>query len=248
MKKIQVFLFLLCFLIPAQIFPQRKANKTVYQTTPIISLLKGVKNGEVSLASIKKHGNFGVGAGNNIDGEIVIYNDTVYQVKIDGKPIVLKDSYKVPFATVTFFHPDTSLEIKNTMDYKQLVKFLDKIIPTKNTIYAIKISGRFQSMKTRSIPLQIKPYKDLNDVIKKQVEFNYNSINGTLVGFRFPSYIGGINVAGYHFHFISDDKSAGGHCLGFIAKNVKVEIEYISNMEMRVPYTQAFYKADLGGK
>lgn len=42
----------------------------------------------------------------------------------------------------------------------------------------------------------------------------HTDISGSLVGFKFPAYADGINVAGYHFHFVSDDRSVGGHVLG----------------------------------
>ena len=34
-----------------------------------------------------------------------------------------------------------------------------------------------------------------------------------MLGFRFPAYAEGIEVAGYHLHFISDDRARGGHVL-----------------------------------
>ena len=36
-----------------------------------------------------------------------------------------------------------------------------------------------------------------------------------MVGFYCPEYIGQINVAGYHLHFVSDDKKSAGHVMEF---------------------------------
>ena len=36
---------------------------------------------------------------------------------------------------------------------------------------------------------------------------------GTLVGVRCPSWVGGLNVPGYHWHFLSEDRTVGGHVL-----------------------------------
>jgi acetolactate decarboxylase len=34
-----------------------------------------------------------------------------------------------------------------------------------------------------------------------------------MVGFRLPSYLENVNVTGYHFHFLTTDRQAGGHVL-----------------------------------
>ncbi len=53
-----------------------------------------------------------------------------------------------------------------------------------------------------------------------------------MVGFRFPSYMDEINVAGYHFHFITDDEESGGHLLDCKMRNVTIEIDYVYEYEM----------------
>jgi acetolactate decarboxylase len=38
--------------------------------------------------------------------------------------------------------------------------------------------------------------------------------SGVLVGFWCPPYVGSnLNVPGFHFHFLSDDRQRGGHML-----------------------------------
>jgi alpha-acetolactate decarboxylase len=59
------------------------------------------------------------------------------------------------------------------------------------------------------VPRQRKPYPPLVEVVGSQPTFELRGVAGSLVGFRFPQYAQGINVAGYHFHFITDDRSAG---------------------------------------
>jgi acetolactate decarboxylase len=98
-------------------------------------------------------------------------------------------------------------------DYGQLEQYLDKLLPTENIFYAIKIEGTFKYIKTRSVPKQNKPYPPLVEVVKNQPTFEFHNVKGTIVGFRCPSYVEGINVPGYHLHFITGDKKAGGHLL-----------------------------------
>ena len=138
------------------------------------------------------------------------------------------------------FKADKTIEINDTLNFKQINELIDKSLPSLNNIYAIKITGTFKAVKTRSEFKQTKPYNNLGDVLKHQVVFNLGKVQGTMVGFRFPKYLNNVNVPGYHFHFLTSDKKAGGHALGFVTQNVKIEIEYINNLEMRSPGTEDF--------
>ena len=69
-----------------------------------------------------------------------------------------------------------------------------------------------------------------------------------MAGFKVPSYMQGINVAGYHFHFLSQDKKSGGHILNCTSGNVKVEIEALNNFELKFPDTNDFYNLELDKK
>jgi acetolactate decarboxylase len=56
----------------------------------------------------------------------------------------------------------------------------------------------------------------------------------------------GVNVPGYHLHFLNTDKSAGGHVLDFIVKNGTVSIDYTSEFKMILPDQDSdFYQLDL---
>jgi acetolactate decarboxylase len=55
----------------------------------------------------------------------------------------------------------------------------------------------------------------------------------------------GVNVPGYHFHFITQDKVAGGHLLDCRLQRVKIEIDCTSRFYMTLPGSKEFYEADL---
>lgn len=93
------------------------------------------------------------------------------------------------------------------------------------TPFALKITGSFESVLTRSEAAQEQPSPTLSDALKGQVEFNLTGVDGTLVGFRLPQYMDGANPAGYHFHFITDDRQAGGHVLDCQTASVQVAID-----------------------
>ncbi len=109
------------------------------------------------------------------------------------------------------------------------------MLPSVENPCAIRIDGHFKSVKVRSVPRQEKPYQGLEDAVKHQTEFQLKNVSGTLVGFRFPHYMDGVNVPGYHFHFITADKKAGGHALDCCATGVgSAEVSLISELSLRL--------------
>jgi acetolactate decarboxylase len=217
----------------------------LFQTSTINALLEGVYDGEITFKELKQHGDFGLGTFNALDGEMLMLNGEIYQVKADGKIYMAPDSSKTPFSAVTFFEEDTFLVLDSTLDYKSLEKFLDKILPTENIIYAVKIEGTFKYVRTRSVPAQEKPYPPLIEVVKTQPEFEFHNASGTLVGFRLPEYINGINVPKYHLHFITEDKEGGGHLLECKTGRIKIGIDFTKKLFVSLPETKEFYDANL---
>jgi acetolactate decarboxylase len=70
-------------------------------------------------------------------------------------------------------------------------------------------------------------------------------VRGTLVGFRSPAFVKGINQVGYHFHFLTDDQRAGGHALSFQITSGTVEIGILRQHSTFLPDTQQFLDATL---
>ncbi|MEW5800902.1 MAG: acetolactate decarboxylase [bacterium] len=217
----------------------------LFQVSTIDALLGGIYDGEVTCEELKKHGDFGIGTFDGLDGEMIEIEGNLYQVRADGVACLAADSTKVPFAAVTFFEPDEAIAIDKPLDYKQLEHYLDTLLPTKNIFYAIKITGEYDYIKTRSVPRQNKPYPPLVEVVKDQPTFEFRKVKGTVAGFRCPEYVKGINVPSYHLHFITEDGKAGGHLLACRIKNVRVGIDHTSAFYMALPEGGEFYQAHL---
>lgn len=215
-----LFLFLLfCFGC------SKGTTNTITQASTIEALMAGAYDGSVSCAELLKSGNFGLGTFDRLDGEMIILNGEVFQVKADGGVYRPKGSLLSPFAAVCFFTPEKRFDIKEESDYQRTRDIIDNAILNKNIFYAVKIHGRFSGMKTRSVPPQTRPYPVLTEVTKNQPVFDFKDIEGTVVGFRCPPFAGGVNVPGYHFHFISDDLARGGHILDFVLEEGLCEID-----------------------
>ena len=220
-------------------------EEVLFQASTINALLEGVYDGEITYGELKQHGDFGIGTFNGLDGEMIGLDGMFYQVKSDGVAYAVADSMKTPFAAVTFFEADKEVALDQSVDYEQLRHFLDQMLPTQNIFYAIKIEGTFTYIKTRSVPGQHKPYPPLVEVVKHQPTFEFHDVMGTIVGFRCPAYVKGVNVPGYHLHFITEDKKGGGHVLDCRIQDVTIGIDYTSGFYLTLPEASAFYETDL---
>jgi acetolactate decarboxylase len=217
----------------------------LFQTSTINALLNGVYDGDMNYGQLREHGDFGIGTFNSLDGEMIAIDGKFYQIKSDSFAYPVADTEKTPFAIVQFFEPDFNKTLDLEMDYEQLKNYLSKMLPTMNFFYAIRIDGVFSYVKTRSVPRQKKPYIPLVEVAKVQPVFEFFDIKGTLAGFRFPDYAQGLNVPGYHMHFITDDRKAGGHLLDCQLQKGRLSAEHTSNFHMELPIEGDFLKADL---
>jgi len=220
-------------------------NDAIYQVSTINALLGGVYAGSESFSDLKKHGDFGIGTFDELDGEMLAFDGEFYRVRSDGKPYKVNDDASTPFASVVFFQPDNSINIDKDINFEDLKITLDKSIPSENLFYAIKVTGNFKNVKTRSVPKQKKPYTDLVEVVKSQPTFEFENVKGTLVGFRCPPYSTGVNVPGYHFHFIDDEKTGGGHVLDLTLETGEIQIDFKNEFIMSLPNNSEFLEIDL---
>lgn len=188
-------------------------EETLFQVSTINSLLAGNYDGFLTLGELKKHGNVGIGTFDALDGELVMIENKVYKVKASGEVAEVSDTDTTPFAAVSYFDEDATKELTNITSLDALEQELNKLMDDKDSFYIFKIEGNFNTIKARSVPIQEKPYPILSEAVKNQSIFNYTNVTGSLIGFWCPEYIGGVNVPGYHLHFISEDRTQGGHLL-----------------------------------
>lgn len=247
MPQTKQLIFILSIIFISVTCSQTKATKndTVFQTSTFDALLAGNYEGTMNFETLSKKGSFGIGTFNQLDGEMLALDGTFYQIKADGKVYPVNPEMKTPFAVVTDFVADTSFTLTNELDFNKLNELIDGIIPTNNIFYAIKIEGKFKKAITRSVPKQNKPYPPLVEVVKEQPLFEFNSEKGTMVGFRAPEFTEGINVPAYHYHFVNEDKSRGGHLLNCIISEVSVSIDFIHEFQVSLNQTDDFYELNL---
>jgi acetolactate decarboxylase len=219
----------------------------LFQTSTLQALMAGVYDGDLAFQELARHGDFGLGTFDALDGEMIALDGVFYQARVDGRIYPVSGASQTPFAEVTFFKPDRTHLIEKPMNFRQLLDYVDKLLPSLNLPYAIRIDGVFPSVKTRSIPRQQKPYPPLAAAAAKQAVFDLAGVKGVIVAFRYPAYLAGINMPGYHCHFITADRRAGGHLLDCRVEGATVAVEALPDFSLRLPETQAFSHADLTG-
>lgn len=210
-------------------------DDTLFQVSTINALLDGDYQGAMTFGELRRHGTFGLGTFDALDGEMIGLEGRFYQIKADGVAYPVPDSLTTPFAVVTVFEADMTLPSQDGMDYEALQRYLDEMIPDNTIFYAVKIEGTFQYIKTRSVPKQETPYPPLVEVVKEQTVFEFHDIEGTIVGFRCPDSVKGVNVPGYHLHFITEDRTAGGHLLACRLQEAIIALDYTGEFYMVLP-------------
>lgn len=221
-------------------------EQTLVQVSTINALMQGVYDGVTNLSDLSKWGDFGIGTFNTLDGEMLLIDGTFYQIKADGHIYKPEPTVQTPFSTVTFFDPEVRYNVASC-SYHKLKETIDRLMLSQNLFYAIKLHGTFHSIKTRSVPAQTKPYPPLVEVTAHQPTFEAQSITGTLGGFYCPAFVTGINVPGYHLHFVSDDEKFGGHVLELELENGVLELDQINNFKLLLPGEGGFLNTDLNG-
>jgi len=208
----------------------------LFQASTIAALLEGAYEGDLSFAELAEHGDLGLGTLNGLDGEMIALDGRFYRADVDGNVTEIAAEAKTPFAVVADFQPSLDRELGGPLEHDDLLAEIDRLIPADTASCAIRIDGRFELVRARSVPRQSPPYRPLTEVVAAQHVFELSGVAGTMLGFRFPDYAEGIEVSGYHLHFISEDRSRGGHVLGSrCGGRLRVRLDSSSDLHVELP-------------
>lgn len=229
----------ICILLNGCATADHNNPDTITQFSTIDAILAGVYDGEIECSELKDHGSLGIGTFNALDGELVMLDDTVYQVPASGNPIKASQEMKTPFASTVDFIPDSTVPLDRQMTLEEIKGRINELASNTNLPCAIRVEGRFSYVKTRSVPAQVKPYPPLVEVTKNQPVFERENVEGSLIGFRLPEFVKGINVTGYHLHFLSHDRKMGGHVLNAVLDSGTLEIDECHKLFLVLPESES---------
>ena len=219
-------------------------HSTLFQVSTSTALVEGVYGGVVTIAELKQHGSFGLGTFDGLDGEMLALDGHFYQVLGDGTVREARDDARVPFAVVTEFRAEREFIIDRVESFDELTAQLDSRRNTGNLFFAARIDGHFAHIRTRGLCKTVSGVS-LVEATAHQPEFALTDVSGTAVGFWTPLYARTINVAGWHFHFVTDDRTGGGHVLDCQGVQLQAQLQDLADVRIAMPETAAFLQADL---
>lgn len=220
-----------------------KNQDSVYLCAPVNALVEGIYEEKIPFSEVKKHGDFGLGTFDHLDGEMIMLDGRIWQIRGDGRVQRVGDDALTPFACVCFFQADKHAKLAGDRDYEDFLGWLEGLLPSPNLFYALRIDGRFSYIKTRSVPKQ-ECYRPLVEVAAEQPIFEISDIEGTLAGFYTPQFMASLSVPGMHLHFLSDDQQHGGHLLECRPHQAQVGVQVLTRLALELPVSDAYLQWD----
>ena len=211
----------------------------MYQVSTLQALLLGYFRSVISVSELLKHGNIGLGTFTDVDGEMIVLNGSCYRATENGDVVEAEGDRGVPFSTVCTMEESKPIEFDTMDNIDNLKTALNNIIDSHfglNSMHMARIDGEFELVDARSESGYESVHVELKTVLgKTQKAFKFEKIKGTLVCVYFPDYMDGINAAGWHLHFISEDRKHGGHVFDIVMKSGKGLISKINSIELKLP-------------
>jgi len=218
----------------AELHREREPH-VLFQASTIGALLDGAFDGDLRFAELAEHGDLGLGTVNALDGEMVALDGRFYRADVEGRIKEIDPGERTPFAVVTNFEPTIEAVLADGLGHDALLAALDALLPPEASSCAVRLDGHFELLRARSVPRQEPPYRPLAEVVADQHVFELTDVEGTMLGFRFPAYVEGIEVAGYHLHFISADRDRGGHVLDSRSGGLRVRLDPSNDLHVELP-------------
>ena len=207
---------------------------TLYQYNTFDDLQTKTQSAGASISNLRRQGSFGIGSTQKGEMEIIILDGIVYQVNPDNSVKIANDEVKISYASLTHHHAQMSFELKDEVDKNNCFNILQDKLSNERFFHSIRINGNFKNLKLSSYSDFWSEYNDATNTDSKGI-MQIDNIRGSLVSFWTPSLYQGIAPAGFHFHFISKDRSFGGHVVDFTLDNAEVKIGRLARLEQDFP-------------
>ena len=198
----------------------------------------------MTVSELLQHGDTGLGTFEDVDGEMILADGICCRALEDGTVMEAAPSMGVPFFAVTFMREGPVFSLDFVPDFETLKKLLDIKIEEDfglNSMHVVRIDGDFEKISARSESAYRSQHITLKEVLKQtQKDFFFEKISGTLICEYFPDYMDGINAPGWHLHFISEDRTRGGHVIDLVMARGSAVMNKISQIQIRLPNSPSF--------
>jgi acetolactate decarboxylase len=207
----------------------------LFQTSTIEALLGGAFDGDVSLSEILEHGDLGLGTLNGLDGELIIIDGHAWKADAACDLIRADGSWRTPYAVVVPFGPTPPVTLSGPLSFAELGRAIGHRLEDMASPTAVRVEGHFSHVRVRSVPRQQHPYPPLAEALTQQQVSDLEDVSGTMVGFCFPDALDGIEMLGWHLHFVCDDRARGGHVLDFRLTRGVAHVDDATELKVELP-------------
>ncbi|MBQ7562255.1 MAG: acetolactate decarboxylase [Synergistaceae bacterium] len=208
------------------------------------ALALGYSRAVINVGELLHEGNTGLGTFEDVNGEMILMDGHCYRADQDGHITEVANDIGVPFAAVSKLYGEQQFTLKNMPNIESIRTELTRKIEEKfglNSMHIVKIDGDFTKVDARSEAPYRSQHITLKDILSQtQKAFIFDDIRGSLVGVYFPDYMDGINMPGWHLHFLSEDRTRGGHVFDVSLQEGAVKLDKISNIFINLPKEAAF--------
>lgn len=219
-------------------------KETLYQVSTLQALAMGYTRSVIKVKDLLTHGDIGLGTYEDVNGEMILVDGHPYRADENGNIEEVGEETGVPFCAITRFSGNRNFRLEKVQDIDGLKTILNLKIEEDfglNSMHIARIEGTFSKVMARSEAPYRSQHITLKEVLKKtQKDFVFNDIKGTMVCVYFPDYMDGINAPGWHLHFVSEDRSKGGHVFDLSLTEGKAYLDKISRIEIQLPEEAAF--------
>lgn len=219
------------------------ANK-MFQVSTLQALMAGYTRGVITVQELEGQGSVGLGTFDGVDGEMILLDGVCYRARQDGTVVKPAPDSGVPFASVASVQGGTAFQLEAVPNIDALEHELTCRIDEAfalNSMHVVTVRGTFDSVSARSESAYRANHVTLKDMLATtQREFVFRNLDGTLVCVYHPDFMDGINAPGWHVHFLSKDRTLGGHAFNMSLACGHAVMHRIDRIEIQLPATPAF--------
>lgn len=216
----------------------------IFHYSVMEAMRNGVYRGAVTVGQLKRVGDFGIGTYNDLDGELVGLDGVFYRVAPDGKVAPAGADRKIPFGAFAFFKSDANAVLKTSGGFEDLQRDTLNVLPSRNHLFAVRLSGTFDEVVAGGAnKLAENDRTPIANLMKTRPQYSARNVKGTVVGFYNPPFVGGVDLSPFHLHFISEDRSFGGHIISMrlSGADLHLSLDAKTGMDVELPHEREYF-------
>lgn len=216
----------------------------IYQVSTLQALALGYSRAVITVKELLEHGDLGLGTFEDVNGEMIVVDGGCYRADEEGNVWVAEPDMGVPFASVAKTGQGPEFHVTDIPDIEKLKEQLTLKIEEDfglNSMHVARIDGTFTRVCARSESPYRSHHVELKEILSEtQKDFVFEKIAGTMVCIYYPDYMDGINAPGWHVHFLSQDRTKGGHVFDLVIDDADICLTKLDQIEIQLPNSPAF--------